>query len=76
MPPQLQTSEEASPSPASKRQQRSARRLQEYQEKKREAAVAELVAKGCELAIAQASVARLERKRLEERAMAQAVPMQ
>ena len=68
--------DEASPPPLSKRKQRSAQRLQEYQEKKRADAVAELVAKGCELAIAQANVARLERKRLEERAAARAVPME
>ena len=69
-------SDEASPPPLSKRQQRSAQRLQEYQEQKRGAAVAELVAKGCELSIAQATVARLERKRLEERAKAGAAPME
>ena len=70
------TSDEASPPPASKRKQRSAQRLQEFQEKKRVAAVAELVAKGCDLAVAQATVARDERKRLEERSVTGAAPMQ
>ena len=36
----------------------------------------ELVDKGCELSVAQAKVARLERKRLEERAQAGAAPME
>ena len=67
---------DAPPKPLTKRQQRSAQRLQEYQEKKRAAAVQELVDKGCELSVAQAKVARLERKQLEERAQAGAAPME
>ena len=48
----------------------------EFQEQKRAAAVQELVAEGCELSVAQAKVARLERKRLEERSKARAAPME
>ena len=70
------TAGDAPPKPLTKRQQRSAQRLQEYQEKKRAAAVQELVDKGCELSVAQAKVARLERKQLEERAQAGAAPME
>ena len=58
------TAGDAPPKPLTKRQQRSAQRLMEFQEQKRAAAVQELVAKGCELSVAQAKVARLERKRL------------
>ena len=68
--------DEASPSPLSKRQQRQAQRLQDFQEKKRAAAVQEFVARGYDLATAQATVARAERKRLELAAAARAVPMQ
>ena len=42
----------------------------------RAAAVQELVAKGCELSVAQAKVARLEAKRLEEHTKAGAAPME
>ena len=70
------TAGDAPPKPLTTRQQRSAQRLQEYQEKKRAAEVQELVVKGCELSVAQAKVARLERKRLEERTMAGAALME
>ena len=70
------TAGDAPPKPLTKRQQRSAQRLMEFQEKKRAAAVQELVAKGCELSVAQAKVARLERKRLEERTKAGEAPME
>ena len=40
------------------------------------AAVQELVAKGCDLTVAQASVARAEQKRLELAAAARATPME
>ena len=70
------TAGDAPPKPLTTRQQRSAQRLMEFQEQKRAAAVQELVAKGCELSVAQAKVARLERKRLEERTKAGAAPME
>ena len=53
------------PPPHSKRQQRSALRLQEFQEKKRAAAVQDFVTQGADPVVAQEKVARLERKRLE-----------
>ena len=56
---------ESSPSPLNKKQQRSAQRLQEFQEKKRATLVQELVSKGTELSVAQGIVARDERKRPE-----------
>ena len=67
---------ETPPPSVSKRSERSRQRLLEFQEKKRAAAVQEEVAKGCDLAVAQAKVARRERKRLEERMKARAAPME
>ena len=46
-------------SPPNKRQQRSAQRLQEFQEKKRAALVHELVSKGTELSVAQVKLWRV-----------------
>ena len=68
--------DEASPPPLSKRKQRSAQRLLEFQEKKRAALVHELVSKGTELSVAQGIVARDERKRLEHVAAQRAAPME
>ena len=49
-----------------KRAKRSAQRLLVFQEKKRAAFVAELMANGCELRHAQEAVANAERMRLEQ----------
>ena len=68
--------DEASPPALSKRHQRSAERLQEYQEKKRAALVAELVSKGTDSTVAHGIVARDERKRLEQIAARRAAPME
>ena len=76
MKPPPAASGETPPPSVSKRSERSRKRLLEFQEKKRAAAVQELVAKGCDLAVAQATVARDERKRLEERTKAGAAPME
>jgi len=59
------TAGEAPPPPLSKRKQRSAQRLQDFLERKRAAAVAELVAKGYRLEVVRGVVARAESKRLE-----------
>ena len=67
----------APPSPAlSKRQQRSAQRLQEFQEHKRAALVQGLVSKGADPEVARSTVAREERKRLELVAAQRAAPME
>ena len=70
------TAGEVPPSPGGKRKERSARRLQEFQEKKRAGFIAELVAKGCELQHAQQAVANAERMRLERIAQSRAQPME
>ena len=68
--------DEASAPPAlSKRQQHSAQRLQEFQEKKRAALVQELVSKGTDSVVAEGIVARDERKRLEYIVAHRATPM-
>ena len=54
--------EEASPPAVSKRKQRSAQRLLEFQEKVRAAKIANAVAQGCDPVLAQVAQARLERK--------------
>ena len=64
------------PPPHSKRQQRSALRLQEFQEKKRAAAVQDFVTQGADPVVAQEKVARLERKRLERIAADCVAPME
>ena len=64
------------PPPHSKRQQRSALRLQEFQEKKRAAAVQDFVTQGVDPVVAQEKVARLERKRLERIAADCVAPME
>ena len=64
---------EAPPSPAlSKRQQRSAQRLQEFQEQKRAALVQGLVSKGADPEVARSTVAREESGRVvrKEKSMA------
>ena len=63
------------PPPGGTRKARSARRLQEFQEKKRAGFIAELVAKGCELAHAQDAVAFGERTLLVRKALHGATPM-
>ena len=68
--------DESSPAPLSKRQQRSAQRLQEFQEKKRATLVQQLMSQGMELSIAQAHVARDERKALEHITAQRASPME
>ena len=70
------TAGDAPPKPPSKRQQRSILRLQEFQEKKKAAFVAELAARGCEHSHAVAAVARAERMRLERIAASRAAPME
>ena len=68
---------EAPPSPAlSKRQQRSAQRLQEFQERKRATLVQGLVSKGTDPEVARGIVAREERKQLELVAAQRAAPME
>ena len=62
--------------PGGKRTRRGERRLLEFQEKKRAAYVAELVAKGCTLEHAQLAVAHAESKRLELVAAAKERPME
>ena len=64
------------PPPLSKRKERSARRLEEFLEKKRTAFIAQLVAKGCELHNAQKACAYTERKRLERIARRRATSME
>ncbi len=61
------SADDASPTPLSARKQRSARRLQEFQEKKRAALIAEKVAMGMDTKVAEAAVRRDEAKRLEQR---------
>lgn len=70
------TTGDAPAKPLTKRQRRSAQRLKDFQEKKRAAAVEELVASGCELITAQGIVGRAERKRLEQATESCAVPME
>ena len=67
---------DAPPSSGGKRTKRNAQRLQEFQEKKRAAFVAELTAKGCELRHAQEAVASAEQQRLERIARKRAQPME
>ena len=59
-----------------KRQQRSAQRLQEFQERKRAALVQGLVSKGTDPEVARGIVAREERKQLELVAAQRAAPME
>ena len=68
--------DEASTPPRSKRKERSAQRLEEFLEKKRQAFIAELVARGCEVQRAQEACAHAERKRLERIAQSRAEPME
>ena len=70
------SADDASPTPLSARKQRSARRLQEFQEKKRAAAVQDFVTQGADPVVAQEKVARLERKRLERIAADCVAPME
>ena len=56
---------ETPPPPRSKRKQRSAQRLLDFQEKKRAAAVQKQVLQGADPIVAEETVARSERKRLE-----------
>ena len=67
--------DDASPTPLSNRKRRSARRLQEFQEKKRAALIAQKVATGMDTKVAEAAVRRDEAKRLEQRT-ADAAPME
>ena len=69
------TAGDALPSTDKKRAKRSAQRLLVFQEKKRAAFVAELMANGCELRHAQEAVANAERMRLEQVAHGRAQPM-
>ena len=69
------SADDASPTPLNARKQRSARRLQEFQEKKRAALIAEKVAMGMDTKVAEAAVRRDEAKRLEQRT-ADAAPME
>ena len=68
--------DEASPRPPSKRQQRSMQRLLDFQQKKRDGFVAELVANGCSLENAQSAVANAESMRLKRIAAGRATPME
>ena len=61
------SADDASPTPLSARKQRSARRLQEFQEKKRAALIAKQVAMGMSTEAAEAAVRCDEAKRLEQR---------
>ena len=67
---------DAPPSSGGKRTKRNAQRLQEFQEKKRAAFVAQLTAKGFELRHAQEAVASAEQQRLERIARKRAQPME
>ena len=69
------TAVESTPAPLSKRKRRSAKRLLDFQEGKRKAAVQEFVSRGIDLSVAQMTVARAERKRLEQIADARVAPM-
>ena len=68
--------DDASPTPLSNRKKRSARRLQEFQEKKRAALIAKKVAEGMDNKIAEAAVRRDEAKRLEGRSTTDSAPME
>ena len=70
------SADDASPTPLSARKQRSARRLQEFQEKKRAALLAEKVATGMDTNVAEAAVRREEAKRLERLKADKAAPME
>ena len=70
---------ETPPPPRSKRKQRSAQRLLDFQEKKRAAAVQKQILQGADPIVAQETVARSERRRLEiiaQLAVARATPME